>query len=153
MARERPPEEFALAGWKPDFWSALDTYVRPAITCRVTLEIDLNQDVSGPQATTISTTVQQATATAQQATAQLSVGIAGIIRNAAAPAQTIPNAWILLDSSNITSISNSTGAFQFTGVSLGSHTLTVRAVGFAQIISTFNVPDSSGVYDISVTPL
>jgi hypothetical protein len=141
---------------KPDFWSALDTYVRPAITCRVTLEIDLNQDVSGPQATTISTTVQQGAgqqAAGQQVTAQLSIGIAGLIRNAAAPAQTVPNAWILLDSSNVTSISDSTGAFQFTGVSLGSHTLTVRAVGFAQAISTFNVPDSSGVYDISLTPL
>ncbi len=137
---------------KPDFWSALDTYVRPAITCRVTLEIDLNQDVSGPQTTTISTTVQQATAPAQP-TGELSVGIAGRIRNATTPAQAIPNAWILLDSSNVTSISDSTGAFQFTGVSLGSHTLTVRAVGFAQAVRTFIVPDSSGVYDISLNPL
>jgi len=134
---------------KPDFWSALDTYVRPAITCRVTLEIDLNQDVSGPQATTILTTVQQAGSPASE----LSVGIAGLIRNAAAPAQTIPNAWILLDSSGVTTISDSTGAFQITGVSLGSHTLTVRAVGFAQAVSTFTVPDSSGVYDIGLTPL
>lgn len=24
LARERPPEEFVLAGWKPDFWTAVD---------------------------------------------------------------------------------------------------------------------------------
>jgi penicillin amidase len=24
LARQRPPEEFALAGWKPEFWTALD---------------------------------------------------------------------------------------------------------------------------------
>jgi len=36
---------------KPDFWSAIDSYVRPAITCRVTIALDLDLDVTGPMMT------------------------------------------------------------------------------------------------------
>jgi Pvc16 N-terminal domain len=137
---------------KPDFWNALDGYVRPAVICRVTLEIDLNQDVSGRQMTTILTTMQQ-TDVAASDQGDLFVAIGGIIRNAAALTQTIPDAWILLDSSLLSTISDSTGAFRIAGVSLGPHSLTVRAVGFAQGVRTFVVPDPSGFYDVSLTPL
>jgi hypothetical protein len=136
---------------KPDFWSALGTYVRPCITCRVTIEIALNTDISGPQATTMLMTVRQADA--GTGAGELAVGIGGVIRNAAAPAQTIPDAWIRLDSSLLTSVSDSAGAFLIAGVSLGPHTLTVRAAGFAQAVSTFTVPAPSGFYDINLTPL
>jgi hypothetical protein len=138
---------------KPDFWSALDTYVRPSITCRVTIEVALNTDVSGPQVTTVATTLQQVGAGAGAMAGGLAAVIGGVIRNAAAPAQTIPNAWIRLDSSLLTSISDPAGAFRIAGVSLGPHTLTVRATGFAQAVSTFIVPAPSGFYDINLTPL
>ena len=133
---------------KPDFWSALDTYVRPAITCRVTIEMNLNTDVVGPQATMITTTV---------ASGAISDGplviVSGMIRNASAPTQTIPNAWILLDASPLTYLSDATGAFVIANLALGPHTLTVRAVGFAQAVRAFEVPDPSGIYDVSLTPL
>jgi len=134
---------------KPDFWSALDTYVRPAITCRITLEMDLNQNVVGSQATTISTSLLPN----GNAPGDSLVLIGGIIRNATAPTETIANAWILLDSSLVTYTSDADGAFRIGGISLGPHTLTVRAVGFAQGVRSFNVPDPSGIYDISLTPL
>jgi hypothetical protein len=134
---------------KPDFWSALDTYVRPAITCRVTIEMDLNQNVSGPQVTTIITTAEQMGV----APGDLMTIIGGVIRNAATPAQTIPNAWILLDSSLVTYTSDGNGAFRIGGIASGPHTLTVRAVGFAQGTRSFSVPDPSGIYDVSLTPL
>jgi hypothetical protein len=134
---------------KPDFWSALDTYVRPAITCRITVEMDLNQNVVGPQATTISTSVLPN----GNAPGDSFVLIGGIVRNATAPTETIANAWILLDSSLVTYTSDTDGAFRIGGISLGPHTLTVRAVGFAQGVRSFNVPDPSGIYDISLTPL
>jgi hypothetical protein len=137
---------------KPDFWNGLDGYVRPAITCRITLAVDLSQDVSGPQMTTILTTVQQARATAR-GQGDLFVEIGGIIRNAAALAQTVPDAWILLDSSLLGTISDSAGAFRIAGVSPGPHSLTVRAIGFAQGVRAFVVPDPSGFYDVSLTPL
>jgi hypothetical protein len=133
---------------KPDFWSALDTYVRPAVTCRVTLAVDLDQDVSGPQATTILTTLQQAGAPGEAFTE-----VGGIIRNASAPAQTVPAAWVLLDSPAVSTVSDATGAFRLANVSPGPHSLTVRAAGFAPGVRTFTVPDPSGFYGVSLTPL
>jgi hypothetical protein len=93
---------------KPDFWSALDTYVRPAITCRITLEMDLNQNVVGSQATTISTSLLPN----GNAPGDKLVFIGGIVRNATVPTQTIANAWILLDSSLVTYTSDADGAFR-----------------------------------------
>jgi Pvc16 N-terminal domain/Carboxypeptidase regulatory-like domain len=134
---------------KPDFWSALDTYVRPAITCRITLAVDLSNDVSGPQATTISTSLQRSGTPGADGLVQ----IGGIIRSAALPDQTIPDAWILLDASAVTAVTDATGAFRLANVSAGPHRLTVRAVGFAQGSRAFTVPDPSGSYDVSLTPL
>jgi hypothetical protein len=133
---------------QPDFWTALDTYVRPTITCRVTLAVDLDQPVTGPQATTISTTVGQAPGPGEAFTE-----IGGIIRDASAPGQAIPGAWILLDSSPVSTVSDATGAFRLANVSPGPHSLTVRAAGFAPGARAFVVPDPSGFYDISLTPL
>jgi hypothetical protein len=137
---------------KPDFWNALDGYVRPAIICRITLAVDLSQDVAGRQVTTIRTTVQTAGNPAS-GQGDLLVEIGGFIRNATAAAETVPDAWIRLDSSPLSTVSDSTGAFRIAGVSPGPHSLTVRAAGFAQGVRTLTVPDPSGFYDVSLTPL
>ncbi len=134
---------------KPDFWSALDTYVRPAITCRITMEMPLNQDATGAPATTILTTLKPS---GNPAGDEL-IAIAGTIRNAANPAQAIPKAWLLLDASLMTYISDANGAYRIGGIQPGPHTLTVRAVGFQQAVHAFTVPDPSGIYDISLTTL
>ncbi len=134
---------------KPDFWSALDTYVRPAITCRVTIEMNLDTDVTGAQATQISTTAGQTGG----ATDDVLVIISGFIRDATTPALTIPNAWILLDASTQTYLSGADGSFVIANIALGTHTLTVRAVGYAQAVRSFQVPEPSGIYDVSLTSL
>jgi hypothetical protein len=134
---------------KPDFWSALDTYVRPAITCRVTMEMSLSQDVTGPQATAVLTTLNPLGSTSSNEV----IVIGGVIRNAANTTQTIPNAWLLLDASLSTYVSDANGAYRIGGIQPGPHTLTVRAVGFQQAVHSFSVPDPSGIYDISLTTL
>jgi hypothetical protein len=134
---------------KPDFWVAIDTYVRPAITCRVTMEMPLDQDVVSTQATTIATTVKQSVG----GSSDVLVVIGGIIRAAANPATTIANAWIMLDASPMAHVSDANGAFIIAGVTFGPHTLTVRAVGYGQAVRAFNVPDPSGIYDVSLTLL
>ena len=137
-----------MAG-KPDFWSALDTYVRPAITCRVTMEMSLSQDLTGPQATTILTTVNSL----GNSSSDEVIAIGGVIRNAANTTQIIPNAWLLLDTSPLAYVSDASGAYRIGGIQPGPHALTVRAVGFQQAVHSFNVPDPSGIYDISLTTL
>jgi hypothetical protein len=134
---------------KPDFWSALNTYVRPAITCRVTIEMDLDQNVTGPQVTTIVTDIMPR----GTASGDVTTIISGMVRNGAAPKQTIPGTWIMLDSSPATYESDADGAFLISSIAPGLHTLTARAAGFAQAVRTFQVPDPSGIYDISLTPL
>jgi hypothetical protein len=136
---------------KPDFWSGLDTYVRPAITCRITIEMDLDNATSGAQATMIGFVAEQLPTDAldQQQTAI----IAGTIRNATTPTTVVPNAWILLDASMQTYLSDANGEFVIPSITLGAHTLTVRAIGFAQAVQSFTVPDPSGIYDVSLTPI
>lgn len=136
---------------KPDFWSGLDTYVRPAVTCRITIEMDLDNATSGAQATMIGIMAEQLnTGSVDQQQAAI---IAGTIRNATTPTIVVPNAWILLDASQQTFISDANGQFVIPSISLGAHTLTVRAIGFAQAVQSFTVPDPSGIYDVSLTPI
>lgn len=135
---------------KPDFWSGLDTYVRPAITCRVTIEMDLDNATSGAQATLIGMVSEQI---ATGAADTLPAIIAGTIRNASSPTVAVPDAWIQLDASAQTYLSDANGHFVIPNITTGSHTLTVRAVGYAQGARTFNVPDPSGIYDVSLTPI
>jgi len=135
---------------KPDFWSAFESYVRPAITCRATLELDLNQALRSGPATTISSVITPMGAGAVHDTL---IEIGGQVRNAAAPTETIANASIRLDASAAIFTSDENGVYRIGGVTAGSHSLTVRAVGFAQAVSVFNVPSPSATYDISLNPL
>lgn len=136
---------------KPDFWSGLDTYVRPAVTCRITIEMDLDNATTGAQATMIGFVAEQLTTGIDDQ--QQPAMIAGTIRNAVALAVVVPNAWIQLDSSQQTYLSDANGQFVISNIALGPHTLTVRAVGYTQAVRTFNVPDPSGIYDVSLTPI
>ncbi len=136
---------------KPDFWSGLDTYVRPAVTCRITIEMDLENATTGAQATMIGFVAEQLMTGIDDQ--QQPAIIAGTIRNAAALTVVVPNAWIQLDSSAQTYLSDTNGRFVISNITLGPHTLTVRAVGYAQAVRSFNVPDPSGIYDVSLTPI
>jgi hypothetical protein len=128
---------------KPDFWSGLDTYARPAITCRVTIALDLDTQITAPQVTTLLGTI---------APDELLNMIAGIVRNAAFPDQTVPNAWIQLDGSLRTYVSDADGRFIIDRITTGIHTLKVRAVGFFEATRVIQVPEPSGFYDVHLTP-
>ncbi|HTV91900.1 MAG TPA: Pvc16 family protein [Verrucomicrobiae bacterium] len=135
---------------KPDFWSGLDTYVRPAITCRITIEMDLDNAITGVQATMIGMVTEQLAGAIDQTQTAI---IGGTIRNATTPTTVIPNAWILLDASMQTYLSDENGQFVIPSIAFGSHTMTVRAIGYAQAIQSFTVPSPSGIYDVSLTPI
>jgi uncharacterized protein DUF4255 len=129
---------------KPDFWSGLETYARPAITCRVTIALGLDNEVTAPQATTLLGTLMP--------TDELNI-IAGVIRNAAFPDRTVPAAWIQLDGSPRTYVSDGDGRYIIDRIAMGPHTLKVRAVGFFEANRAIQVPDPSGFYDVNLTPL
>jgi hypothetical protein len=129
---------------KPDFWSSLETYVRPSITCRITIAMDLTMDDTSSQLTTIRTILDPGE--------QMFI-IGGMARSAAAPGTTIPKAWVLLDQGPMTCITDGNGAFIFDRITPGAHTLTVRAVGFQQGVRQIHVPEPSGFYDVALTPI
>ncbi len=129
---------------KPDFWSALEVYVKPAITCRITIAMDLKLDVTGPMVTSMETSFLLDHAMH---------AIGGTVRNAVSPATTIPQAWIRLDASSRTFATDEQGNFIIDQIVPGLHQLTVRAVGFKEGNRQVQVPDPTGIYDVSLTPL
>jgi hypothetical protein len=129
---------------KPDFWSALEIYVKPAITCRITIAMDLKLDVTGPMVTTLQT---------NYLLDSTMYAIGGTVRSAVSPATTIPQAWIKLDASSRTYAADNQGNFIIEQIVPGLHQLTVRAVGFKEGNRQVQVPDPTGIYDVSLTPL
>ena len=128
-------------GASPDFWSGLETYVRPSIHCRITLEMPLRQNVTGMPVTTIH---------ARLGGEQVFV-IGGVVRNDAAPGNPpVADAWVRLDPGGRTFTTDRQGRFVIDGVPAGNHNLTVRAVGFQQGTQAITVPD--GPYDLSIVP-
>jgi len=128
---------------KPDFWSAIDSYVRPAITCRVTIALDLDLDVTGPMMTSANLRLGEGESVYE---------IGGTVRGALAPFAPIVNAWIRLDSGLRTYVTDEQGNFIVGPIAPGLHLLTVRAVGFKEANANIQVPDPSGVYDVSLSP-
>ena len=129
---------------KPDFWTSLDTPVRPSITSRITVAMDLDLDTVGPRLTTVQL---------NSAPDQANFTIGGSIRDASASGLTIPDAWIRLDGSPQTYFSDADGNFVIDRVTPGSHRLVIRAPGFQEGGRTFDVPEPSGTYDVVLTPI
>jgi hypothetical protein len=128
-------------GASPDFWSGLETYVRPSIHCRITLEMPLGLEATGMPVTTIA---------AHVGGEQVFV-IGGTVRNDALPSRPpIADAWIRLDPGGRIFTTDRQGRFVIEGVPAGNHTLTVRAVGFQQGTRAITVPD--GPYDLFLVP-
>jgi hypothetical protein len=124
-----------------DFWIGLSTPLRPSVVCKVTLSVDLDQSVTEPMVTTARTAY---TAGEERIT------IGGTVRAAASNAP-VANAWVLLDAGRTISITAADGRYQIDDVRRGSHTLTVRAVGFVQSTRALIVPSPTGEYDMMLT--
>lgn len=139
MVSAQPGDEAAGA---PEFWSALETHVRPSILCRVTLAMDLARSFEGAFARTI----------------QVGVGadelftIGGIVFTGT-PLEPVAGAWIRVDETGRVYASDRAGKFRIERLARGSYTLTVRAVGFQEAVGTIDVPQLDGGYDVTLVPL
>jgi hypothetical protein len=132
-------ESNELGGGDSDFWSGLGTYLRPSVTCKVTMSVDLAQSVSGVLVTS----------------ARMSVGedmylIGGTVSDGTRP---IANAWVRLDGGNRVFTTDAEGHFRIDRIQPGNHTLVVRSVGFKDASRAVQVPQPDGQYDVILTPL
>lgn len=133
-------------GTSGDYWSSFETHLRPTIDCRVTVAVDLLQDVTGPIVTT---------AHVQYAPDESLYLIGGIVRSSAAPSLPIAGAWVRAAETGRTVVTDDLGRFVVDRVSQGPLTLSARAIGYQEgaprVLTVPQEPD--GLYDLTLTPL
>ena len=65
----------------------------------------------------------------------------------------VANAWVRVDETGSLYTTDDNGRFRIEWLNRGSYSLTVRATGFREATPTITVPEPSGRYDVSLTPL
>jgi hypothetical protein len=124
----------------PDFWSGLETYLRPSIHCRVTCSMTIARDVTGTQVTAIDTRIE----------GERMFMVGGTVYDGTKP---VADAWVRIDPGGRVLTSDAAGRFRIDRLASGPYSLTVRAVGYQEAIRPIAVPQPDGIYDISLVPL
>lgn len=131
-------------GANGEFWTGLGTYLRPSITCRVTLALAPVPSVAGPAVSTLGVAVD--------GDGPLFV-IGGTVRRADPPSVGIAGAWVRVAATGTTAVTDADGRFVLTGVAGGTYPVAVRAVGFREASRQVLVPSATGTYDLMLEPL
>jgi hypothetical protein len=130
-----------------DFWTAVGGQLRPSIEYRITLSLDYRALVSGPMVTTPIVSLRQKDIPSQ---ADELIQIGGRVIDATSPPKPVPNAWVRLDATGITVVSDPEGRFVFQNVTRGPHVLKVRAAGFNDAERPIEVPAAFGEYTVTL---
>jgi hypothetical protein len=141
-AETEPPAvsaELGGPGSSPDLWSGLGTYLRPAVTCRVTLAMTAAKEIHGPAMTT--------------ARLQINGGevivLGGTVTDGSTSAP-VAGATVRLDEAEQQTVTDALGHFRFDGVNAGSYSLMVRAQGYQPNDGPVKVPAPGGLYDVAL---
>ena len=129
-----------------EFWSALGIPPRAAFTLTATVTLDLAPAVPfGPPVTTTITGYQQ---DSDAATREEQIFIGGVVMNGAGTP--VAGAWVGLEPTGKTTVTNSDGVFVFTRVQRGvGYTLRARKTGFGEAVrSGIEIPSLSGEYNL-----
>ena len=132
-----------------DFWGALDNDMKPSIDYRVTLRIDLSQEIPVGLALTsqfkLGLKVNGSEAVRVE---ELPMQIGGTIHQNGDPEQGIPGASVTLLERALDATTDDRGRYTFSGVPAGSYTLVISAPGVDQQRREIQVP--SGSYDVGI---
>lgn len=129
-----------------DFWNGVGGALRPALDFSITTSLPFDTPVKGSMMTT----------------ARLWIGsqppvysIGGSVRSTAAPPQPVGGAWVRVQETGQTEVTDADGHFRFAALAPGAYTLAARAVAFhdASPLSITVPPQSRSSYDIQMTPL
>jgi Pvc16 N-terminal domain/Carboxypeptidase regulatory-like domain len=130
-----------------EFWSSMGagSFWRPAVYLKVTLPVDMPAYVAGPAVTTILVDVHGGD--------EVFV-VGGTVRDDDAQSpQPVPDAWVRVDELDEVVSTDGEGRFVLSRVARGAYSLSVRAEGFQPGGGPLTVPEPSGVYDVTLTPL
>src|SRR6185437_14366510 len=103
----------------PDFWNSFDTHVRPSIACRVTLSLAVEREQRAPIMTSARIVVD----------GEDVYLVGGTVYADGVPPVPLPGAWVRVDQTGETAITNDDGRFFFERLRPGSYDLTIRAAG------------------------
>lgn len=131
-----------------DFWTAIGGALRPSLDYKVTISMEFQNIVTGPMVTT---QISRYTQYDSAGSPEESIQIGGQVLDSANPSNPIPNAWVRLDTTGETQISDAAGRFVFSNVIRGQHALQVRAVGYQDSTRIIQVPEPTGNYNVPMT--
>ena len=132
-----------------DFWGALDNDMKPSIDYRVTLRIDLGQEIPVGLALTSQFTLGlKVNGDEAVRVVELPMQIGGTVHQNDDLDQGIPGATVTLLERALDATTDDRGRFTFSGVPAGNYTLVVSAPGVDQQRRAIQVP--SGSYDVNI---
>ena len=132
-----------------DFWGALDNDMKPSIDYRVTLRIDLSQEIPVGLALTSQFKLGlKVNGNEAVSVVELPMQIGGTIHQSDHPEQGIPGASVTLLERGLDATTDERGRYTFSGVPAGSYTLVVLAPGVDEQRREIQVP--SGSYDVGI---
>lgn len=131
-----------------DFWNAIGGQLRPSLDYSVTISLDYQPKVTVPMVTTKISTYEQIP---ESASPDVSIQIGGQVTDNSLPPNLVADAWVLMEETGRTEISDKDGRFTFDYLKRGAYTLRVRAVGFHEASRNIQVPEPSGEYNIQLT--
>ena len=132
-----------------DFWGALDNDMKPSIDYRVTLSVDLTQEL--PVGMALSSQFKLGRKVGDEEAVrveELPMQIGGTIHQGEDVEQGISGATVTLLERALDATTDDLGRFTFSGVPAGSYTLVVAAPGADERRREIQVP--SGSYDVSI---
>lgn len=133
-----------------EFWNALNTPVRPSISCIVTIALDLEK---WTEAAMVISSVAEYQQYGRPQTRMKLVRIGGQVTDTAAAPQPIDGAVVTIEELHTHTVTDSSGYFTFSHLSPGEYTLRVEAGGFQTETARLAVPPADGQnYDFQLSP-
>ena len=127
-----------------DFWSALDNQLKPSISYVVTIPVEIDVAIPGPEVKTKILRFKNRHNGPPEETVQIS----GIVYRKGDPEQVVPDVRISMRELQRTAKADRNGKYTFRKVSRGSHTLDVVAPDEEKREVSVSVPSAS--YDIEL---
>ena len=132
-----------------DYWGALDNDIKPSIDYRVTVCLDLNQELSVGLALTSQVKVgHKINGRVMTNVDELPFHIGGKLYREEDPEGGIPAATVTLLERALDAVTGGDGRFSFGGVPAGHYTLVISAPGTDEQTRTLQVPSTN--YDVGI---
>lgn len=127
-----------------DFWNAIGGELRPSLDYAMTISLAYQADIVGDLVRS---------AVIDYGEGEILHLVAGTVSGSAALAGPVAAAWLRVDETGATYVTDGDGHFVIDRLVPGAYTLRVRAVGFQEHVLAVDVPQPDGNYDMTLIAL